>query len=495
MNLKKAAALSLAALISSLSVAACGAAPTDSPASTTAADAGDAVTIAEDTTTVMQNDLPDDLRFDGETINIWYFTKNSDVSESFIDMAGEQSGDIVEDAIYNRNLKTEERLGVKLNFVDNGVGSSDTGTEIRKLIMAGSTDYDFYNVVQWNTAKYVTEGLFMNMMNAPYIDIEKPWWATEYMKEFTVGNTSLYFLCGDIDIDMIRCIGCMYFNKQLYANYFGDPDEQYQLVLDGKWTIDALYERVAASYADLNGDNKPDVLDQYGLLLNNYNNCDIIFYGLGMRATGRDEEGMPVIVLNTERNAGAMEAMFHLIWENDGTRVGDPLPNTQDFNNGLSMYLMGFLYSSEFLRDMTQDYGIIPTVKLNEEQSQYYSVVHDIATLQCVPTTCTKLEAVSAVLEEMAYESYLSVTPSYYETALKTKYTRDNLSSQIIDLLHDTAMTDMAYIYQDAFSSVGYAGRNLIASKKSDLASWYAKKEKAALKNMQKLIDKYNEMG
>ena len=214
-----------------------------------------------------------------------------------------------------------------------------------------------------------------------------------------------------------------------------------------------------------------------------------------MRATGRDEEGMPVIVLNTERNAGAMEAMFHLIWENDGTRVGDPLPNTQDFNNGLSMYLMGFLYSSEFLRDMTQDYGIIPTVKLNEEQSQYYSVVHDIATLQCVPTTCTKLEAVSAVLEEMAYESYLSVTPSYYETALKTKYTRDNLSSQIIDLLHDTAMTDMAYIYQDAFSSVGYAGRNLIASKKSDLASWYAKKEKAALKNMQKLIDKYNEMG
>ena len=72
--------------------------------------------------------------------------------------------------------------------------------------------------------------------------------------------------------------------------------------------------------------------------------------------------------------------------------------------------------------------------------------------------------------------------------------TGDNISSQIIDLLHDTAMTDMAYIYQDAFNSVGYAGRNLIQAKKSDLASWYAKKEKTALKNMQKLIDKYNEM-
>ena len=362
--------------------------------------------------------------------------------------------------------------------------------------MAGSTDYDFYNVVQWNTAKYVTEGLFLNLENAPYIDVEKPWWSTEYMNEINIGNSNRFFICGDIDIDMIRCIGCMYFNKQLYANYFGNPDDQYQLVLDGKWTLDALYENVAASYADLNGDNAPDPKDQYGLLLNNYNNCDIIFFGLGMRTTGRDDNGEPILVLNTERNAGAMEAMYHLIMENDGTRLGDPLPNTQDFNDGLSMYLMGFLYSSELLRDMPQDYGIIPSVKLNEEQESYYSVVHDIATLQCVPTTCTdKLEAVCAVLEEMAYDSYISVTPAYYETALKTKYTRDNLSSQIVDLLHDTAMTDIAYVYGDNFNSLGYTGRNMIQNKKSDLASWYASKEKSALKNMQKLIDKYNELG
>ena len=61
----------------------------------------------------------------------------------------------------------------------------------------------------------------------------------------------------------------------------------------------------------------------------------------------------------------------------------------------------------------------------------------------------------------MAFESYKSVTPAYYETALKTKYTRDNLSSQIVDLLHDTAMTDIAYVFGDAFSSLGYTGRNL----------------------------------
>ena len=204
---------------------------------------------------------------------------------------------------------------------------------------------------------------------------------------------------------------------------------------------------------------------------------------IAFEKAGIMKHGKPVVI-------GRAEGVVRDVFEATAKRLYCDIKFAQDKPQVLSAK-----HIDGMLRLTTQDYGIIPTVKLNEEQSQYYSVVHDIATLQCVPTTCTKLEAVSAVLEEMAYESYLSVTPSYYETALKTKYTRDNLSSQIIDLLHDTAMTDMAYIYQDAFSSVGYAGRNLIASKKSDLASWYAKKEKAALKNMQKLIDKYTEMG
>jgi hypothetical protein len=34
-----------------------------------------------------------------------------------------------------------------------------------------------------------------------------------------------------------------------------------------------------------------------------------------------------------------------------------------DFNNGYSLFLMGFLYTSEQLRNMEQDYGIIPSPK------------------------------------------------------------------------------------------------------------------------------------
>ena len=74
---------------------------------------------------------------------------------------------------------------------------------------------------------------------------------------------------------------------------------------------------------------------------------------------------------------------------------------------------------------------------------------------------------------------------------MKTKYTRDQLSSQIIDLLHDYYMTDIAYVFGSSFYNLGYTGRDMIANNQSNFASYYSKREKAALKQMEKLIEAY----
>ena len=36
--------------------------------------------------------LPEDLDLGGETINVWYFTKNSDAAERFLDLVGDPEG-------------------------------------------------------------------------------------------------------------------------------------------------------------------------------------------------------------------------------------------------------------------------------------------------------------------------------------------------------------------------------------------------------------------
>ncbi|MDD4773892.1 MAG: hypothetical protein PHZ09_09890 [Eubacteriales bacterium] len=453
---------------------------------------------AETTEAAPEHDLPDDLDFGGEEINIWYFTKNSDISESFIDIAGELDGDVVNEALYYRNLSVEESLNVDILFTDTGIASSDVGNAIRSLIMSGDDAYDVFNVVQWNSASLVTEGLYYNLLGLPYVDIEKPWWSAYYINELNIGHNNYYFLCGDISIDMIRCISCVYFNKNMFNNYYGDPDALYETVLSGNWTLERMFTYAEGVYADLNASDTPDDGDQFGLFVNRYNNIDILFYGAGLRATERDSDDIPFLTLNNEKTAKVMEDIYDLCYNNVGTMLradaAGTLQNNQDFNNGLGLFLMGFLYTSEQLRNMVNDYGIIPSPKADDTQPEYEAVVHDIATLICLPATSTKFEQVGAVLELVAYESYKNVTPAYYETAMKTKYTRDQISSQIIDILHARNMTDIAYVFGSSFNSLGYIGRNMIAQKKSDVASFYATNEKAALSNMNKLVDAFRNL-
>ncbi|MHC1696314.1 MAG: hypothetical protein AB9835_13810 [Eubacteriales bacterium] len=446
-----------------------------------------------------QSSLPADLDFGGETINIWYFTKNSDVSESFVDLQGDIEGDVVDSAIYKRNRDIEEQLNIKLNFIDSGVASSDTGSAVRKQVLSGTTDFDLYNLVQWNSSTLAMENLFLNLADAPYLDIDKPWWAGNYIKEVGVGSSNIYFLCGDITIDMIRCIASMYYNKKIYQDVYGDPNELYSMVLNGEWTLDKMTELIKGASKDLNGDDKLTFQeDTLGMATNNYNNLDGFFYGAGARATGRDAEGLPVLALNDARTASVMEKLHEIcnntigVYLNTNNNAGQStLDNVTNFKNGLALLQPGWFYTSEWLRDMEDDYGIIPFPKYDAEQENYQSIVHDIATLMCVPTTCTKFDAVCATLEAMAYNSYKNVTPAYYEVAMKVKYSRDEMSSQIIDLLHDNNMTDIAYVYGSSFNNLGYIVRELVPAKTLNFASSYEKKEAAALKNMQKLIDQY----
>lgn len=467
----------------------------------TTTDAVDASAVTEAVTEDprIPSSLPTDLDLGGETINVWYFTKNSDAAERFLDLVGDPEGDIVEEALYERNMAVEEQLNMTFNYVDTGVASGDVGTEIRKVLMAGDTTYDLYNVIQWNSSKLALEHCFLNLADQKYLDLDQPWWSQAYIQNMSIGSESnIYFVTGDVSLDMIRCIGSMYFNKNLFINLYDSSDVLYQQVLDGKWTFDSLLAYAQEGYQDLNGDSKINDGDQFGLITNSFNNIDNFGFGMGSVFSRRDADNMPEITVSDPHNVSIYEKIYHMVAEAPGVLMnkdGDnpTLHNVETFSEGYALFLPGFLYTSENLRAMKDDYGIIPFPKYDETQEEYYSSVHDIATLMCLPTTCTKVESVCAVLEALAYYSYYEVTPVYYETALKTKYTRDDLSSQIIDIIHDTSMTDLAYVYQQSLNSAGMIMRELAANKTKDYASYYAKREKATLKALEKFITNFEE--
>ncbi len=50
-------------------------------------------------------------------------------------------------------------------------------------------------------------------------------------------NSKRYFLTGDICLTTLFGASTVFFNKEMYTDYFGSLDDLYQKVLDGGWTI------------------------------------------------------------------------------------------------------------------------------------------------------------------------------------------------------------------------------------------------------------------
>ena len=488
-------ALLLSAIIASLPLVSCGAENTDSN-ETTNGSSDDSTVTTETDVPAETSGVPDDLDLGGETINIWYTTESVSVAETYVDIAGELTGDILDDTIYNVNRSVEDKLNCTLNFYNSGCLTSQTGAEVPKLILAGDTSYDVYHVVQWNAAKLAAEGYYLNIYDAPYLSLDKPWWDAEYMKEMTVGENTLYALVGDYAIDRTRCLDCVYYNKDMFEEFYKDRDGLYTEVLDGEWTWDRLQQISSDVYSDLNNDGIATRDDRLGYCINDYSNLDALFYGTGARVTERDAEDKPVLVLNNERVTGIIEGIYDLCFNTTGVYFSGPLyeddvANRTMFENGNSMFLFGFFYTIEAMRDMKSDYGIVPMPKYDTEQEDYVSVVHDIMRMMVLPSNCQKVDAVCAVLEELSFQGYNELLPVYYDIVLKGKYVRDDVSAQMIDIIRDSCSTDIAYVYGDAFNGMGYISRYLIQAKSNNFASEYAKREPGAITTAEKFVEEF----
>ena len=107
----------------------------------------------------VDSSLPADLNFNGETVNI-FLDSSTDISHHTVD---ELNDDIINDAVYNRNIKVEEDLGVELNWIVNQSGSFTTA--IDAMVFNATGDYDICSgygyflpaVITVNTAQMIIQ--------------------------------------------------------------------------------------------------------------------------------------------------------------------------------------------------------------------------------------------------------------------------------------------------------------------------------------------------
>ena len=239
---RRASILLLTALLTVITVS-CGDTTAPPPEQTTQS--------APDTTAAesITSGVPSDLDLNELEINIWTVTDTV-----YSSLSPEQTGDVLDDAVFALNRKVEEKLNCNLNVFGSGVAQGDCSTVIQKLLLADDTTYDLFNPTEWSGAKLVSQRLFLNIADAPHLSLDEDWWDRDYMSAMTVGNDSLYTLVGDCTLDRTRFLNCVYYNRTMYENFYSDADAMYEVVDSGKWTYDYIKKVGKDVYSDLNSD-------------------------------------------------------------------------------------------------------------------------------------------------------------------------------------------------------------------------------------------------
>ena len=364
--------------------------------------------------------------------------------------AEEETGDPINDAVYNRNRAIEEAYNMRII----NIASMDVETQAGNSIRAASDDFDIIVVGLNRQLSLKTSGGLYNLYNVPHVNLSGAWWDQRAVEQLSVIN-KLYVTTGDLTIRDKDSAAIFLFSKQLISDLgLADP---YGLVASDTWTFDVMYDMMRAATRDLNGDGIIDDEDQIGLITaNEY--ARYLFNASGEFMSTLGADSVPQITIYNERAVAVTEK----IKEIQGAR--EYALNAQDFSNkyadiwgdfqtpmfagNRALFFHCRMAHITALRDMDSDFGILPPPKFDSSQESYHAVVGTwTASGVSVPHTVADPEKTGLILEALVHEGRYTLLPAYYDINLKTKMARDEESVAMIDIILESRLYDLGELY------------------------------------------------
>ncbi len=451
------------------------------------------VTTEEETAEPEETQIPDDLPTVNYKNKVFRVILPDGMQASDVYTEDHETADPLHDAVFTRNANVMERFGIELEVSTDEY--SAVNTKIRTSVKAGSDDYDLCFVHMVSGAALAQDNLVLPFEKLPYVDLSKPWWDSSIKNGFSIRN-NLMMVNGDISPTSFSITSCLYFNKTMFDRL--DMEYPYELVRSGEWTLDKLFELTKDITEDRDGDSKvtyDSTADVFGLASWYLDVPYSFYYAAGGMLVSKDADDVPFYDPQLERDTKIYNKIYDVIITNNAyyeTNISN-FPNVAKvFADGRALFYDAKLASAEELREMDDDFGIIPVPKFDTNQTEYKSFVNGAASMVCVPATVKEAdrEYVSIIIEGMAAEAYRVVTPVLYETYLKRKVTRDAESMDMIDYIVRNRVFDMAYV--NMHDGVGSYVRDLLQKGATDISSTMKSYQKSAAKRIEKIVKAFD---
>lgn len=439
-----------------------------------AANNGTAAPVVDETTSntdadgYLLDNLPA-LNF-GEEITILAW---KDVEHNEFDIAYEDlSGDLVEQSLYDRNTKVEDRLGVTLIFNRDVDGDADNvaawNAYINNSVSICAREFDIIAGYSLSQAKAAVNGYLYNMLDdaCEYQDFEQPWWSALLLEQATFGD-ALYFASGDISRNALEMMYVCYANTELLDKY--GIDNPQLLVEPGDWTYDKFFELCQGVYED-DGDGikncEKETGDVFGYITSGIH-VDPWFYGSGATICERNADGEIVMSesFTGERVANTLSMLTDFLDSEFGIYTS-AVYHQRAFGQGRSLFMMDRARVSH--KVLAADYGetkfvILPCPKYDKDQENYVTVMGNPFTLYAIAADIANPAMASAFIECFASEGYRKVTPAVFELSLKTRYVDDPISGNMYDIIRANITYDVGRIFSDSLIGQG-TFRNAVSS-------------------------------
>ena len=394
-------------------------------------------------------DIPLTADYGGDPFNI--LTAGNIAYQDFT--VDDESSIALDNAQYKRRKKVEEDYRVQIRedaFVSYSSGGGPGYSKISMAVNSGDCLYDLALIAGYDVSVLAYSGYLYDMNSVPGIDLKKSWWDQKANESLSVRGV-MFFTTGEITLSDNDAAFVIMMNKDLLKNY--ELENPYQMVYDGTWTWENFGKLCKAVTEDLNQDGKMDRNDCFGLLVMDDSSNGVIS-SVGERCCTINDEGKIELTIYNETVLSALEQYFAIAYDTQyaftyqrveiGTKLERELWSG---NHGLfwTTY-MGIVPS---FREMESDFGLLPYPKLNEAQQNYYSLVMPyLSQFICIPLIQDDLERTGTITEALAYYGKELVTPAYYDVSLIGQHTRDEESSDMLDIVFANLVYDIGYYYQ-----------------------------------------------
>ena len=418
---------------------------------------------------------------------------NSWTLPTTLNHADEETGEVVNDALFARDLWLEDRYAVKLDFtVDGTTPAGSMSTPLEKNILAGDSSYNLILEDVACVAKPLTmDGCAYPLNFVDGIRLDEEYWMPDLNGELKFGDNT-FLAASAISPRFYGSVYLYLFNRELVLDL--DLPDLYTLVQEGRWTLDEQYRLSELALADLDGDGAYGNGDRYGLCWEVLT-PEAVVLGCGYHLV-KNVEGQLTFMTGEEGLVDVLMTMgenFHkdYAFEDSGR---SKLNISAILNGGQFLFLNTCTFNLAEYRDFTFDYGILPMPKKDEAQSGYISYAQPwVVVSPVIPVTVTgdALSMTGTLTDAMSAYGYACLRPAVFDNVIQMKGTRDEQSAGIVNSLFDNVTFELATIYGFGgfYSSFTNAFEN---NQTANLMSVWAKTQKSADKELTRICEAYD---